>query len=324
MLGVRSSRFSGIVVDPQTVRSILLVRVDRIGDLVISTPTIQILRREFPNARIDLILGEKNRAIAPLVPDVDDILIWERGPLSLLSTIGRLKRDRWDLVLNLHIGTSGNADLVSALARDKHSLSIGPGSIENTEHVVQTTSRVLSSLGIEPISAENEMHHRLALRFDRSDARRGDRPVVAMNMSAGGQEREWPVDHLRALAERLSDRGIDLRPLVRPGDEEKVSALDSIQIGPPFLPTSDLGELLTLLSTIDLVVTPDCGMVHLAAAAGLPVVGLYREESTALQWRPWGVPQRLHWAEERNLASISVDDVATSTIGLLAEQRGRV
>lgn len=323
-LDSRSQKSAGKPIDRGRIRSILLVRVDRIGDVIISAPTIRLLRHTFPNARIDIVLGEKNRRIAPLISGVDETLLWERNPISLISTIGRLRRGRWDLVLDLHLGTSGNGGLVAALAGGDNIITVDPVSIPSGEHVVRSTSRVLARLGIAPLLADaDEAENRLTLKFHGSDAPKDHRPTVAVNLSAGGPDREWPIQHMRTLAEQLSADGLEVRLLIRPGDEEKVSAIPMPLNCLPVSPTTDLGSFLRILSTMDAIVTPDCGTVHLAAAAGVSVVGLFKDSATAARWRPWGVPYRLHCAEDGDLSSIAVEDVFDSTIDLIAQQQAK-
>lgn len=53
------------------VNRILLVRTDKIGDAIVSTPVLQALRQHYPNARIDVVLGRRNRAAGPLLPFKD-------------------------------------------------------------------------------------------------------------------------------------------------------------------------------------------------------------------------------------------------------------
>ncbi|MEE8486621.1 MAG: lipopolysaccharide heptosyltransferase family protein, partial [Gemmatimonadota bacterium] len=79
--------------------SILLVRMDRIGDAILTTPILAVLRDRFPEGSINILLGEKNRVVAPLLSNVDERIILQRG--QVFRTIRQLRRQRYDVVLNL-------------------------------------------------------------------------------------------------------------------------------------------------------------------------------------------------------------------------------
>ena len=321
--GMKGAASAKAEIDPSgEVSSILLVRVDRLGDLLISIPTIRLLRARYPEARIDLVLGEKNRSLAELVPEVDTVLVWERNPVALLGTIGRLRRREWDQVVNLHLTSSGNAELVSGLAGGA---TLGGNDLVGSrvgEHVAIKTSRVVARLGIETISADHEADHPIALLDRRNPAEhRESGPVISLNLSAGGGAREWPADKMKKLAKDLMQVGT-VRLLVKPGEEARAAEFPIGDRCRLVEPTSDIWSLLKNLGRSSMVVTPDCGTVHLAAAVGTPVVGLYGEQVTAREWRAWGVASRTVASESGALAAIPVSMVRDAVYDLLGSLTG--
>src|SRR5688500_18401843 len=77
---------------------ILLIRHDRLGDAIVSTPVMKLLRESFPAARIDIVLGNRNRTIAPLLPAIDDVFVVERGLSGLRSIRSVLGLRHYDVV----------------------------------------------------------------------------------------------------------------------------------------------------------------------------------------------------------------------------------
>src|SRR5215510_3619088 len=72
------SKQAGSLPSPDAVKKILLVRCDGIGDLVFSTPAIAAIRKRYPNARLDLVVGPWCRDVAAMIPGIDNIIL--HGP----------------------------------------------------------------------------------------------------------------------------------------------------------------------------------------------------------------------------------------------------
>ena len=292
---------------PRNPERILVIRVDRIGDAVVSTPALKLLRSTYPESRIDILLGEKNRRIGPLLPVVDEVLVWERHPVRLLRTVRRLRTARYDLVLNLHTDRSSNAELSSALARGTRIVRASelPGAGDG--HIVEAIDRTLESLGIH-VAPRTESETRLSLRLP-SPPRFDPEGPVGINLSSRDPERQWPTDSYRTLVRELASRGYRITLLAEPGDRERAAGILPDNEGVTLEVRDSLADYLELLTSCSVVITPDSGVVHMAAALGIPVVGLYATEEKETRWRPWGVPfQTL--TGRGSIASITADEVA--------------
>jgi ADP-heptose:LPS heptosyltransferase len=82
--------------------------------------------------------------------------------------------------------------------------------------------------------------------------------------------------------------------------------------------TERLAELIGALAACDLVICPDGGAMHVAAALGKPAVALFGDSSPA-RWRPWGVPSRVLQPPSHEVADLAVADVAAAAAALLGE-----
>jgi ADP-heptose:LPS heptosyltransferase len=93
-------------VDWKNVRRVLLIRLRSIGDTVLATPSLIALKRFAPDVRVDILLEDW---VAPVLDDfdyVDNVVIVGKSPVSRLSTALALRRTGYDVVLNLHGGTT--------------------------------------------------------------------------------------------------------------------------------------------------------------------------------------------------------------------------
>lgn len=295
--------------DRPTPERILVIRVDRIGDAVVSTPTLGLLRTAFPTSRIDILLGEKNRAIAPLLPFVDNVMIWERRPDRLLAVIGCLRRGRYDVVLNLHTDRSSNAEVSSAIAAGAHTIRAHEVDGVGSGHIVPAVARSLEPLGIETSGlAESELPLRLRiperLEYD------PDGPI-GLSVSSRDPDRRWPVDSYRQLVRQLAAAGRPVIILAEPADRDRAESLVPEGLTIPIETRESLMEYLRLLQTCSILVTPDSGAVHMGAACGVPVTGLYASAAKEQRWRPWGVPHRT-LVGDGSVSTIAVADVVDS------------
>ncbi|HVC10079.1 MAG TPA: glycosyltransferase family 9 protein, partial [Burkholderiales bacterium] len=104
-----------------------------------------------------------------------------------------------------------------------------------------------------------------------------------------------------------------------PGDDEKANEIVArVGHAAPLIayPTLDLPELIGALAACDAVVCADGGAMHLAAALGKPIVALFGD-SPAERWRPWGVPHKVLQPASRNVADITLEEVANALTSIL-------
>jgi len=309
---------------------ILLVRVDRIGDALISTPTISKLREIYPAATIDILLGVKNAAVGPLLPDVDEQVVLRRGRLK--GTIGRLRLNHYDVVVNLHLNRSASASLISRLVRGRYLVTY-PEREGFSEHVVTLTARLLAPFGVTPTGEQVTRNHPMRVtlpqesmvraRAVRSTLFDGNEPerCVFLNLSASDASRRWPAARWGRLAHHLADLGFHAVLCGGPGDEGLVPvALNAAEGAASVLPiTESYPDFAASLTMADVVVTTDGSSVHLASALGKPVVALYSEARTAAAWGPWGVSKRTVSSPSGGLSALETSQVLSAIESLVLE-----
>ena len=300
-----------------TPERILIIRVDRIGDAIVSTPTVRLLRTAFPGSRIDMLLGEKNRAIASLLPFVDNVMVWERRPGRLLAVVGRLRRGRYDLVINLHTDRSSNAETAAAIAAGTHTIRAHEVDGIESGHIVPAVARSLERLGIE-ISGLTESELQMQLLIPGAFGCDPDGPI-GLNVSCRDPERRWPINSYRRLIGRLNTAGDRVVVLAEPTDRGLAESVVPEGLSVPVETREGLMDYLRLLQTCSILISPDSGAVHMAAACGVPVVGLYASDAKERRWRPWGVPN-VTLVGDRSVATIPVADVLKS----IERMRGRL
>jgi heptosyltransferase-1 len=280
----------------------LIVRLGALGDVVHAIPVAAALRRAFPAARIDWLVGARHREILDLVPGIDRRLVINdrggaSGGTSLLSAIRELRQSRYDVAIDLQgliksavLARSSGAPRVvgfcSRYARERaarlfYSEVYDPGrgglfDPGETRHVVDINLGLLSVLGITAAKAE------FPIGDVDSDAARavgeqaGGRYAL-LNPGAAWPNKRWPPARLAAIATELRNRhGLMSVVLWGPGEESLAAEVVAGAGGAALLsPKTTIADLVALARRAALMVSGDTGPAHIAAALGTPIVGIY-------------------------------------------------
>jgi ADP-heptose:LPS heptosyltransferase len=290
------------------VRRILLVRVDRIGDAILSTPAIEILRKSFPEATIDIVLGRRNRTVAQLLPFIDNVFSFSR-PWQAIDLIWRLRRGNYDVAIDMLYNDSFTAAAftIGSGARVKIGFEGSVAALyditvvrpADREHHVPTLLRLIAPLGIEIDAATTRLSVSLpaaamtAARTILQGLYDQTRRLIIINISGSTPAKFWGVEPYARLARDLERSGFQVLLLAVVADGillERIAREGGVG---HIAPNPDLAEVAALLSFADLVVSPDTSIVHIAAALGKPTVDLVPVPQVGVEFGPWGVPHRV-------------------------------
>lgn len=162
-------RFSGIMINdindapiiPQNPR-ILIIRPDRIGDMLITIPSIKVIRATYPNAIIDIVVGKANLSIiSQFQRYVNSIFVYDKSLKSILTLLIQLPKHSYDLVIDPLDNPSTTSGYLVKLAKAKHSIGIYKHNAHmyshcviakdrDSVHIVERTAQILLSLKINP------------------------------------------------------------------------------------------------------------------------------------------------------------------------------
>jgi heptosyltransferase I len=271
----------------------LVVRLSSLGDLVHTIPAVAALRAAFPSAQIDWVVDRRWSPLIGLVTCINETIPLDRSPRDVLAMVARLRRTHYTCALDLQgryrsavLGwLSGAPRRIGRAAKSTRE----PGAalfytervVPTGRHIVDMTVDLAARAGAKP-TAEPQFPLRVPpeawQRVREKLAREGvTGSYVVLSPGGGWKSKCWPPERFGALAVAI-ERAHGLRAVVNiaPGEEEM--AREIIHAAEPARPvalTFDIHELAALLSEARLVVAGDTGPLHLAAALGTRVVGLF-------------------------------------------------
>lgn len=252
---------------------ILFISSTRIGDAVLSTGLLDHLMRAHPEARFTIVCGRVAEGVFRRMPRLERLIAVEKRRYSLhwLEIWGALAFTRWDLVVDLR--ASAIAWLLWTRARKIIQGGRRPG---------HRLAHLAALLGVDPpplpvIWTAPEDNARAATLLPEGQ------PWLVLGPTANWHRKVWPVERFVELAFSLtapggSLPGAGIAILGGPGDQERSMATPVLTALPQALDLVgklDLPEVAAVLARAAMFIGNDSGLMHLAAAAGAPTIGLF-------------------------------------------------
>jgi heptosyltransferase II len=294
-------------------RLLLVMRLP-LGDTLFVTPTIRALRQRYPGAQITALAAGGNAPLLAHNADLDDTVVlpfhrdW-RGGGALPATLRLLLHRRYDLALCFSTPGLGWLPAACGIPRQEFPDYLPfwwcwPQDFSgwNGRHAVELYATAARRLDLPPL--EHRMHVRLTpaeragmagllnqLRLNRAPLR------IAVHPGSGAApaQKRWPLCRFAEVARVLvAQTGAQI--IVAGGPSEAALAAElCCAIGPAAISLAgrlNLRQSMALVAACDLFVGNDSGPLHLAAAVGTPVVGIYGPTDPAV-FGPWAPPQRV-------------------------------
>ena len=299
---------------------VLLLRLERIGDFLMTLGAIGAVRAALPDAEIDLVVGSWNAPLARLIPGITRIesldAPWLARGSAGTSTAALVQRAmdwrqrRYDLAINFEGDIRSHALMTLGAARRRVGHGHAGGGPLLTDVVAHDSRRHVADnalalveravdlpVGTLPGPNAAERHWRLPVP---DDARRGaramlaqlsgqrDGPYIAVHVPGGRLVKQWPVERFGGAAAALArELGASIVLTGGPGDEAMVADAEQLLRAreASVVRVQGAADLVMLAATLEqsrLLLTGDTGPMHLAAAVGTPVVAVF---GPSMPWR---------------------------------------
>lgn len=287
-------------IDKSAIRRILVIKPRAIGDVLLSTAVLPGLRREFENSSIDFLVEGFASPVLEGNPYINDIVSYDTRRDSSISIILRVRRRRYDLVIDLF--ANPRTAVITLLSSAKYRVGfpfkwrrlaynvvVPPRS--GKAHNVEFNLDALRRIGIRVTSPTpafylDEASQRFAASFlSKNKLELGE--FISINIGGGWKIKKFPINKFVELCAMIGTR-LHRRVVVLYGpDEEEDASRISRSSGAILAPPTSLKEMGAMLRQSEALVTNDSGPMHIAAALGVPTLAIFGPTSPRLQG-PYG------------------------------------
>lgn len=276
--------------------SVLLIRPGGIGDAVLIAPTVNLLKKNYPNLHITILAEQRNAGVLPLVSGVDKVLCYDI-PKEFIQAL----RGQYDAVIDteqMHRLSAVVARFSSAPMKIgfdtnerrrmfTHYISYSQDDYEAISfvHLLQPLGMGLSAVALgTPFLSIPCAASAKTTGFLKSCH---NKPFVIVFPGASIQERRWGSDRFRQVAEILSTFGVNIVVVGGKEDRQQGDLIAGGGLGINLAGLTSLAETAAVIQKSALLVSGDSGVLHIAAGLGIPTVSLFGP-GRAKKWAPRG------------------------------------
>jgi heptosyltransferase II len=285
--------------------ALLVVQTSFLGDVVLTTPLLTALRRSLEPRRLAVLVRPEAVALVDGHPDVDQVLVddkrgRERGLRGLVRTAGRLRRERFDVVVSPHRSLRTALVLAAAGIPRRVGFRESRGAFLYHERVHRDRSRhdVERNLAlVAPFGRASSDPPVLHVPVSAEAATRaaglvppGSGPLVGIAPGSVWATKRWTAAGFADVVRTLADTGARCVLLGAPAEAALAEEI-RVRSGGRATVLAGRTDLATLIAVVDrcaLLIANDSAPMHVACARGVPVVAIFCATTPSLGYGPWG------------------------------------
>ncbi len=307
----------GTILNLESVNRILVIKLRAIGDVLLSTPVIQNLHEHFPEAQIDFLVDEFASGVVAGNPWITEVIIFNKEKDSSTGTVLRIRKRRYDLVIDLFsnprsaiiTGLSGARIRVGYPFRWRkyaYNILVSPrgGEVHNVEFNLDALRRLeIPVHHFRPRFPLNKDATKFASEWIVANQLDG-KLIVGLNPSGGWYTKRWGLDHYARIGDAITEKyHASIVLLWGPGEEEDVRSIQRMmKASSKIIPRTSLIELGAIILHCAYVVSNDSGPMHIAASLDVPTLGIFGPTNPYLQG-PFGKNHR--WIRNEGIACLA-------------------
>ncbi|MDP1678004.1 MAG: glycosyltransferase family 9 protein [Bacteroidota bacterium] len=306
--------------DRQSIKKILLIRTDRIGDVVLSLPMLPLLKKEFPSASISVMVRSYTKELVETHTDVSEVMLWDENN-SLLDYVKVLKEKDFDLAILPY--PRFNLALITFLSGIR--IRVGTGyrwysflfnkkiyehRKDAKRHEVEYNLNLLKAIGIESNEVpqfEFTINRSVKKKIEdilTSDGIDTSKLFVVLHAGSGGSARDWKIEKFAELGDLLqSTEGFRVVLTGSKSEEKLIGSLVTKMKTKPLNYTGrfSLQELGALFQRASVFVANSTGPLHIASIVGTPVVAFYPPiiQCGPMRWGPYTTKKKVFSADNK-------------------------
>jgi ADP-heptose:LPS heptosyltransferase len=291
-------------------KNLLIVRTDRIGDVVLSLPLASIIKKHLPDCKITFLVRNYTLPLAKNHPFIDEVIILEenKNKIPIRSNVENISRFNFDSAVIVY--PTFVTSLIIFLSKIKYRVGTGyrwysilfnQKIYEHRKfaekHELEYNINLLNMFGIEETVRPGEVN--FDLRPDKAGdekieqilSRSGintEEPIIIIHPGSGGSSVDLPQSKFRELVEKIS---MELTEnIILTGSDREKYLCENLKIRPRILNLAgmlNLSEMIALIDRSSIFISNSTGPIHIAAALGKYTIGFY-PRIAACSVRRWG------------------------------------
>jgi len=294
--------------DIQDIKNILFLRYDRIGDMVITTAVFRELKLVFPHCNISVLASKANKGVLVNNPYIDKIIInYKNNLFGDLCSLLKLRKQKIDVCVEFDHSVVPHAIIRLRIINPKKIISVvkdGRYGLTGNEllmydyytekpkntHFRDIWLKTLKPLGVKPKSNDYDLffsdkQEKSALRFLKqysSDC------LIGINLEGAVKGKKIQKTELAQICKGINDANdnIQIIVLTLPINLQKISKLVKemrLDYVVPSYKTRTILDVAALIKNLDIVITPDTSIVHIASAFNKPIVTIHEHNQDSYQ-----------------------------------------
>ena len=312
--------------------NVLFIRLNRIGDALVSTPLFTQVKQN-PNIKNFVLADIKNHFIFRNNPAIDEVIVFEKGIKGFFSINKIIKKNNIKIIVDLHDDVSTTVSFLVAIAKvqfkfgfEKSNKKIYTQTVKRpdpkTTHVIDRLMALLKlfklsfssrsvSVNYYPTNQEIETANELIRKLNPDN-----KYLIGINISAGSEARFWGIENYKKLFALLL---ISEAKLLLFASENEHHLCEQITGKENIYPlNASFGIFASGIMKMDFIITPDTSVVHLASINKIPLFGLYvKYQTDDMIWSPYNTDFDYVLTEEPTLKDIPFEEVKEKLIPFL-------
>ncbi|MFM7157289.1 MAG: glycosyltransferase family 9 protein [Bacteroidota bacterium] len=315
---------------------ILIIRPDKLGDMLITLPTIKAIRDAYPLATIDILAGKVNLPLRDqLLLYADNVLLYDKTLKSVIQLFYKLPKYYYDIAIDPLDNPSTTSGYLIKLSRAKHSVGIYKSNAHvythcviakdrTTIHIVERAAQVLLALGINPetislsIPYHIDDHIRKSSRKAFIDAGIDlNKSLFMINIAGALQDRileaSSAIPWILSIKDKLRHHEVQLM-ICGEKKHEKELRLIAESTGiflAPFV--NSYQQFAGLLAGSSMLISPDTSVLHLISAFNIPCLALFVQDNSGTKlWTPYQSPNEYILTKGPTVNAIQADEIISA------------
>lgn len=273
---------------------ILVIRLGRIGDMILSTPLLYQLKNSSENIVVDVLASNDNHIILKYADYVDNVFIWDKNPLKLILLLKKLRKRNYDVILEPKDHYSTESYYIAGLVKAEKRIGFvnGESSIfdvdvsEFNQDKTHFQDRILSTLKAIDITPDYSLNIPLMYPDFNTFKQNTIEEYYIVNISASNESKSLQFDLTKEILVYLKSKNIKVYLLSAPNHNDLAQKLSEVTNTERAI-TKSIIDTFPLIHCAKGVITADTSVVHIAGTYDTPVMVLSKSiERELLKFSP--------------------------------------